>query len=244
MLPVFAAFLQSCLATSHACRARPLSTTPSQWWLVSFIPSFLRFMQHFPFSFLGLSAHYAMIAVFYLSLFSLYHAKRYCYLLYRPGSTSPFLLIPGFLSSYHLKGFMWLPTRPLSSSYSCLSFGEKTLQVACQALVGRWARWEGDIAVVEYTHVAAFAMCITVDHMYLLLFFWSPNLILSTATQKHPHPLEGLSSDRWTCPESSTGHHQLWHRWAVVRDGSSSPSSVILTHSHQENLLWVGCYSQ
>lgn len=189
-------------------------------------------MQHFPFSFLGLSAHHAMIALFYLSLFSLYHTKRYCYLLYRPVSTSPFPLIPGLLSSCHLRGFVWLLTRPLCFSSSCLSFWEKTLQVACWPLVGRWARWEGDIAEVEYTHVAAFAVCITVDPMYLLLFFWLPKLILSTATQKHPHPLEGLSSDRWTCPKSSIGHYQLWHRWAVVRDGSSSPPSVILTHRH------------
>lgn len=189
-------------------------------------------MQHFPFSFLGLSAHHTMIALFHLSLFSLYHAKRCCYLLCRPASTSPFLLIPGFLSSYHLRGFMWVLTRPVSFSSSCISLGERALQVACQALVGRWARWEGDIAEVEYTPVAAFAVCVTVHIMYLLLFLWSPKQVLSSATQKHPCPLEGLSSDRWTCPKTSTGHHHLWCRLSVVRDGSSGSSSVILTHRH------------
>lgn len=213
---------------SHACRARPFSTAPSWWWFVSFIPSFLRFMQPFPFSFLGLSALHAMIALFYLSLFSLYHAKRYWYLLFRPVSTSPFLLIPGFLSSYHLRELVWLLTWPLCFSSSCLSLGEKTLQFACQALA--WARWEGDIAEAEYIHVAVFATGITVNPMYLLLFFWSPKLILSTDTQKHLHALEGLSSERWTCPKTSTGHHQLWCRWAEVRDGSSSPTSGIVTH--------------
>lgn len=84
-----------------------------------------------------------------------------CYLLLRPMSTSSFLLILRFLPSYHLRGFVWLLlTRPLCFSSSCLSLGEKTLQVACQALVGRWAKWEGDIAEMEHTNVAAFATCI------------------------------------------------------------------------------------
>lgn len=144
--PLFQGFLQSNLATSvmHAEPA-PLSTAPSWWWLVSFIPYFLRFMQPFPFPFLGLCALHAMISLFYLSLFSLYHAKSYCYLLFRPMSTSPFLLILGFLLSYRLRGFMWLLlTSLLCFSSSCLSLEEKTFQVACQASVGRWARWEWD----------------------------------------------------------------------------------------------------
>lgn len=103
--PLFQTLLQSNLATfvMHAEPA-PLSAAPSWWRLVSFIPCFLRFMQPFPFPFLGLCALHAMIALFYLSLFSLYHAKSYCYLLFRPMSTSPFLLILGFLPSYHLRG--------------------------------------------------------------------------------------------------------------------------------------------
>lgn len=104
------------------------------------------------------SVHVMPWLLSYLSSFSLYHAKRYYYLLYRPVSTSPFLLIPEFLSSCHLREFVWLLHRPLCFSSS--SWREDSS--GCMlALVGRWARWEGDIAEVEYTHVAAFAMCIT-----------------------------------------------------------------------------------
>lgn len=185
--PVFQALLQSNLATSvmHAEPAR-LSTAPSWWWLVSFIPCFLRLMQPFPFPFLGLCALHAMIALFYLSLFSLYHAKSYCCLLFRPMSTSPFLLILGFLPSYHLRGFMWrLFTRPLCFSSSCLSLGEKTLQVACQALVARWARWEGDVAEVELTNVAAFATCIAWT-LYTLCYSSShPNWFFALTPRTH-----------------------------------------------------------
>lgn len=61
----------------------------------------------------------------YLSLFSLYRAKSYCYLLFRPISTSPFLVILGFLLSHHLRVFMWqLLTRPLCFSSSRLFLGE------------------------------------------------------------------------------------------------------------------------
>lgn len=56
---------------SHACRARSLSTAPPWWCLMSFVLSFLRFMQHFPFSFLGLSARHAMIALLFEFIFSL-----------------------------------------------------------------------------------------------------------------------------------------------------------------------------
>lgn len=115
-------------------------------------------MQPFPFPFLGLCALHPMVALFYLNLFSLYHAKSYCCLLFRPISTSPSLLMLGFLLSHHLRGFMWLLlSRPLCFSSSSLFLGEKTLQIACQALVGRWARWEGDIAEVEHTNIATFA---------------------------------------------------------------------------------------
>lgn len=106
----------ACICFHHFCNPAwpPLSCMQSQTSLhcpfmmmaCVFHPLFLRFMQPFPFSFLGLSALHAMIALFYLSLFSLYHAKRYCYLFFRPVSTSPFFLIPGLLSSCHLRGFM------------------------------------------------------------------------------------------------------------------------------------------
>lgn len=78
------------------------------------------------------------------------------------------------------------------------------------------------------------------DPMYLLLFFWSLKLILSTATQKHLHPLEGLSSDRWTWPKSSIGHlssdiDELWlemvlqvpHLWFWLTDTQSRGKPVV-----------------
>lgn len=235
------ALLQSNLATSvmHAERA-PLSTAPSWWWLVSFFHSlFPQVYQPFSFSFLGLCALHATIALF--CLFSLYHAKSCCYLLFRPMSTSPFLLILGLLLFNHLRGFVQLLTTSLCFSSSCLSLGEKTLCIACQALAGRWTRWEGDAPVMEHTNVAAFATAshgLSIPFAILPViqtdsFLWLPEHIFCKASAQTGRLALRLAFSSISC--------KLDELWLEV---VSQVPCLWLWHSQEENLLWIGYYSQ
>lgn len=96
----------------------------------------------------------------YFSLFSLYHAKSCCYLLFRPMSTSPYLLIPGFPLPYHLWDFMWfLPARPLCFYLPAFLLDKGPFRL--HATQGQDRQEDrGGHCWGEHTAVAGFATCI------------------------------------------------------------------------------------